>query len=263
MSELDDLRKDVARMRRNATRKISRIKKTTGALVTGSEFDPRRGTQVQGRYTESQLSAYRDTLASFLSRQSQYVPDASKQPLPRREWVEYERQEKAYRDTAGSVYERIKGVELPSGETIAQRLAKMNVLHKQMVNPTVNTIFESQTRESGNIVSRKALAKLTRAMKKQATPGSIKRKVREAREQFASMMDVVNMPELVEATKGLTNNQFIALWNFTSFASAVALSYTAAQKMLSPKEESWAHEVLRQQMVDAVELIDWVKTIKT
>lgn len=248
-------------MRRAATRKISRIKNTHGAVVSGSEFDPRRSTKAPDRYTEKQLRAYASALSDFLSRDNQYVPDASKRPVPRREFVEYKRQEAKYRDTAGTIYDRIKNVELPSGETISQRLAKMNVMHKQMHNPTVNTIFDPHSRQSDDIVSRDALKKLTKAMRRDSSPSAIRRKVQQAREQFASMMDVINMPELFDATKGLTNDQFVALWNHTGFASAVSLSYQAAKKMLSPKEESWGHEMLRQQMVDAMELIDWARQI--
>ena len=263
MNDIDELRVDVARMRRAATRKISRIKMTHGALVTGTEFDPRRGPKLTNHYTEKQLSAYAKRLADFLSRQNQFVPDAHKAPLPRKEFVEYKRQEAAYRASAGGVYDRIKNVELPSGETIAQRLAKMDVLHKAMHNPTVNTIFDPHTRASYAFTSRKALKKLTQSMKKDASPKSIKRKVKEAREQFESMMTVINMPELFEATKKLTNDQFVALWNHTAFAGAVALSYTAAMKMYTPKEESWGQEMLRQQMGDAMELIEWARKIRT
>lgn len=261
--DLEYLRIEVARMRRAATKKISRVKLRHGAMVTGSEFDPRRSTHLETHYTEKQLIAYRDKLAHFLSRSNQYVPDAYKKPMPRAEFTEYKRQENAYRSSAGGVYERIKNVELPSGETIAQRLAKMDVLHKAMHNPTVNSIFDPHTRASYAFTSRDALKKLTKAMKRDASPKAIKRKVSDARKQFAAMMDVINMPELFAATKGLTNDQFIALWNHTSFAGAVALSYTSAMKMFTPKEESWGTEMLRQQMGDAMEMIEWAKRIKT
>jgi hypothetical protein len=250
-------------MRRAATRKISRVKMVHGALVSGTEFDPRRHTHVQEKYTTAQLNAYKSRLADFLSRSNQFVPDASKRPLPRSEFTEYKRQESRYAATAGGVYERIKNVELPSGESIAQRLAKMDALHKHMHNTAVNTIFDPHVRKSADIASRAALRKLTKTMKQNTTPAAIRRKVKDARKQFAQMMDVVNMPELFDATKKLTNDQFIALWNHTAFAGAVSLSYLAAMKMNTPKEESWGTEMLRQQMGDAMDLIEWAKQIQT
>lgn len=249
-------------MRRAATRKISRIKTTHGVHVSGTEFDPRRSTTVPKRYTERQLQAYRDTLANFLSRSTQFVPDAGRQPMPRAEYRRYKELESTYRNTAGSVYERIKNVELPSGETIAQRLAKMDVLHKRMHNPTVNAIFDPHERESLDITSIDALRKLTKNLERDTRPETISRKIREARQQFAAMMNVINIPEMYKATESLTNEQFVALWNHTAFASAISLSYEASKKMLSPKEESWGHEMLRQQMGDAMNLVNWARSIK-
>ena len=259
MDDLNSLRLEVERLRRAATRKVSRVKARTGARVSGTEFDPRRAPQQHKRYTRKQLETYQSELQSFLSRRNQFVPDASKRPIPRAEWQAYKRREKAYKDVAGKVYEQVKDVELPSGETIAQRLAKMDVLHKHMHNPTVNTIFDPHERNPGDVVSRKALDKLTRDLDRKSKPRNIKTMVRQAREQFGKMMSVVNAPELTRAVEGLSHDQFIALWNHTNFASAIAMSYDSAKKMLSPKEESWGHEKVRQQTNDAMELITWAK----
>lgn len=261
MSELSDLRNQIARMRKAATRKISRNKTQRGVDISGSEFDPRRSTSAPKNYTASQLRAYRNELAGFLSRENQFVPDATRSPLPRSEWEAYKRREQAYRDTAGSVYERVKNVELPSGESIQERMAKMDVLHKRMHNPTVNTIFDPHNRQPQDIVSREALKKLNDDLKQKANPHNLRRRISQSREQFEKMAEVVNEPGLIDAVKQLTHDQFVALWNYTNFASAVALSYDSAKKMLSPKEESWGHEMIRQQMADANQLIEWAKNL--
>jgi hypothetical protein len=262
VSEIDDLRIEVARLRRAATRKISRIKTIHGARVSGTEFDPRRSAGSHSQYTSKQLSAYRERLQEYLSRQNQFVPDALRRPVPRAEFMEYKRAEQQYRESAGQVFDRIKDVELPSGETIVQRLAKMDVLHKQMHNPSVNMIFDPHTREAMDITSRDAMRKLTKSMKRDSSPASIRRKINQARQQFAQMMDTINMPELYAATKSLNNNQFVALWNYRGFASVVSFAYEMAKKMLSPKDESWGHQQLRDQMMDAMEMVDWARQLK-
>lgn len=257
MSELNDLRDEVARLRRAATRKISRIKQTHGAQVSGTEFDPRRETKAPTKYTAKQLAAYKSTLANFVSRSTQFVPDASKQPIPRAEFERYKAREARYRETAGSVFERVKNDKLPSGETVAERVEKMRPLHKAMHNTAVNSMFDPVTRDSESIVSRKALDKLSRSIDTAASPAAIRRKILDARRQLAQMMDTLNMPEVHDLTKKLTNDQFVALWNYTNFATAISLNYENAKKMLSPKEESWGHEQIRQQMGDALEMITW------
>lgn len=257
MSELNELRAEVARMRRAATRKISRIKQTHGAQVSGTEFDPRRETKAPSQYTAKQLEAYKSRLATFLSRSNQFLPDASKNPIPRSEFAEYKRREAQYRETAGSVYERIKHEQLPSGETVQERLEKMRPLHKSMHNTAMNAIFDPLTRGPGDIVSRKALDKLSRSLERASKPASIRRKVKDARDQLSAMLDTLNAPELQQAIDKLSHDQFVAMWNYTNIASAVALSYDNAKKLLSPKEESWGHEQLRQQMNDAMESVIW------
>lgn len=262
MSELNELRSEVARLRRAATRKISRIKTTHGAQVSGTEFDPRRPTGVPTHYTQKQLAAYKERLQQFLSRSNQFVPDASRQPIPRAEFREYKQQEAKYRETAGSVYERIKRTELPSGETIESRLARMTPMHKVMHGAPANSIFDPLTRESMDIVNRKALQKLTRSLKRGSTPEGIRRKVKDARQQLSDMLNTINSPELNEAVKKLSNNQFIALWNYTVFTAAISLTYANMKKMLTGEEESWAHDQVRQQMESAMEMVDWARRIK-
>lgn len=246
-------------MRRAATRKISRLKTQHGVHVSGTEFDPRRATTTPKTYTAKQLAAYQSRLQSFLSRSNQFVPDASKQPIPRAEFQAYKRHEVAYREAAGSVYERIKNVELPSGETVAERLAKMNVLHKAMHNPAANMVYDPVTRESQDIAGISGLRKLSKAMKRDSTRAAMNRKVASARDAFEKMADVINAPELAREANTLTPNQFVALWNYTTFATAVSLTYSSAKNMLSAKESVWAHNRLRDQMNDAMAMIQWAK----
>jgi hypothetical protein len=261
VSELNELRSEVARMRRAATRKISRIKQTHGAVVSGTEFDPRRAPGVHGGYTEKQLQAYRERLASFLSRSTQYVPDASARPLPRSEFAAYKAAEARYRESAGGVYEAIKHVELPSGETVEGRIAAMTPLHKVMHNSAMNRIFDPVERGADQITSLKSLRKLIRSLEKGSTPREIRRKVKESRDQMRQMLDAINEPSLQREVNKLTHNQYVALWNYTTFASAVSLAYESAKKMLSPKEEAWAQGRLRDQMGDAMEMIEWASRL--
>ena len=262
MDEVDALRREVERLRRAATRKVSRIKTHHGVAVTHTEFDPRRAPHLHERYTAAQLRTYKEKLESFLSRSQQFVPDASRRPISRSEWQAYKERETRYRNMAANVYDRLKNVELPYGGTIEARMYKMTPsVQDFMHNPVTNLIFDPHTREPGDIVSRKALRKLTRDLDRRNQPSVIKRRIREAQEQFTKMVEVLGEPDLQRLVGGLTQNQFVALWNYTSFAAAVALSYAVAQKFLSPKEESWGHEMVRQQMSQAYELIDWAKKL--
>ena len=229
--------------------------------MSGTEFDPRRSTTAPRQYTTAQLRAYRNQLSSFLDRRNQFVPDASRAPIPRAEYQRYKQAEARYASAAGDVYERLKNTPLPGGQTVAERMAAMTPMHKTMHNTAANRIFDPVTRDSGDIVSRAAMRKLEKAMRQNSSPQAIRRKVQSARDQFKQMMETINMPELAREVKGLSNDQFVALWNFTSFATQVSFSYQSAKKMLTPKEQSWGHEAVRQQMEDAMELVDWARKL--
>lgn len=256
------MRDDIARMRKSATRKISRLKTNKDVLITGTEFDPRRATTAHKSYTRKQLAAYQDELKRFLKRDTQYVPDARKRPIPRKEWQEYKRVEDQHRDSVGKIFEAMKNTQLPSGETISERMSKMDVLHKQMHNPVTNPFYDPRDRQSNDVTSRKSLDKLKKDLDRKSRPQNQRSMVRLAKMQLEKMLSVVNSPEIAEAVKGLSQGQFVALWNYTSFASAIAMSYDSAKKMLTPREESWGHEKIRQQSNDAIELISWVKEQK-
>lgn len=257
--DLDSLRADVERMRRSATRKISRLKTGKSVVISGTEFDPRRATKAHKSYTRKQLKSYQRELENFLSRKTQFVPDASRRPIPRNEWLDYKKVEAQHRDSVGKIFERMKNVELPSGETVSERLAKMDVLHKQMHNPVTNPFYDPRDRSSSDVTSRESLRKLQKDLKKKSSPRNQSARVSEARSQLEKMLSVINSPEIASAVKSLSQGQFVALWNYTAFASAIAMSYDSAQKMLTPREESWGHEKIRQQSNDAMELISWAK----
>jgi hypothetical protein len=189
------------------------------------------------------------------------VPDASARPLPRSEFAAYKAAEARYRAAAGGVYEAIKDVELPSGETVAGRIAAMTPLHKVMHNSAMNRVFDPVERGADQITSLKSLRKLIRSLEKGSTPREIRRKVKESRDQMSQMLDAINEPSLQREVNKLTHNQYVALWNYTTFASAVSLAYESAKKMLSPKEEAWAQGRLRDQMGDAMEMIEWASRL--
>ena len=262
MDDLSALRAEVERMRRAATRKVSRLKTARGVEVSGTEFDPRRGTQTPNTYNATQLNAYRNKLSKFLSRNNQYVPDVEKRPIPQSEWDAYKRRENRYRQTAGQVYEQVKDITLPSGETVRERLSKMDAVHKQMHNTVMNPIFDPHNRSSGDIVDRKALAKLSKSLSKNSTKKSVATKVQMARDQSRQMIDVIGDRGMTKQLDKLSDNQFIALWNYTTFASNLALNYSSARKMLSDKESPMEDDIIRQQSNDAKEMVSWAKGLK-
>lgn len=257
--DIDRLRAEVKRLRRAVTRKVSRLKQAHDVFLSGTQFDPRRAPRSEARYSASQLRSYIHDLAGFVDRGNQFVGDAQRRPIPRSDWQRYKNLENQYNARVNEYFDRVKGVRLPSGETVAERMARVTPDHRQMGNPAVHAPFDPVERQPGNVASKAALDKLIDAMKKRLQPDYFEKKNREGMEQFEKMMDILNDSELKEAVKGLNDEQFALLWNYTGFPTAISIQYEFALKALSAEQQSFERDVSSVALRRAHELVNDAK----
>lgn len=259
---LEEARARVAGRARAATRKVSRLKRATGVEISGSAVDPRRDPKLVAKYNRRQLAAYERDLNSFVSRRTQYVPDAQGRPIKSKTWNEYKRSEAAYNAGVTERFGKVKDIPLPiSGQTIGERMDAMTPEHRQAYNPAINAPYKPPTRKSKQIASEKALKKLTRQMKDRLDPRAEGRAARAARDQLKQMLDVINEPDLQAAVDKLTNGQFMTMWNYTQFATNISLNYDVKQRMMSGKEKPWYSEALKQAVRNSHALADWAGSL--
>ena len=122
--DLESIRADIARLRKLATKKISRIKRAKDAPLSGTQFDPRRTPKAEKRYTKRQAEVYRQELQGFLSRSNQYVGGANGYVMRKQQWDAYKKLEQQYNSRVNQKFDRVAGIQLPYGETIASRMAR-------------------------------------------------------------------------------------------------------------------------------------------
>lgn len=258
--ELDELRSLARSRHKAATRKISRIRNTTGLSLSGSKNDPRRELGKIRGYTKSQLRTYIGQLNDFNSRNVQFVSSATKQPMRADLWKQYKALEGRYNRRINEQFETVKDVYLPAvGQTIGERMSMITPAHRQLTNPAVNAPYRPAEIRSGNITSEKALKRLIAQKQKQLRPSHRKNLIKNARENFGKMADVINRRDLADAVKGLTDAQFEVLWNYTPFASAIGINYEVIQAMLSDKEKPYHSDALRNAVDSQKALINWAK----
>jgi hypothetical protein len=264
---VDDLRSEIARLRKAVTRKVSRLKQTHDVYLSGTQFDPRRAPRTESKYDSRQLRSYANDLAGFLDRGNQFVPDARNRPIPRDEWRTYKRLESQYNKRVDAYFEQMKDIRLPGfagqqGETLGQRMAKMTPDHRQMGNVNVNAPFQPPNREEGTVSDRSRLAKLTADMRNRLEPGYFGKLIEDSKEQFRQMADLIDEPDLKGLTEGITDEQWAALWNYTPFATGVSILYENQLKLLSDKEKPYNSDILRNSVAASVELAKWARTLK-
>lgn len=258
-TELSALRDEVVRLRKAVTRKVSRIKVTHGAQVSGSEFDPRRSPALHKRYTASQLRAYGQELSSFLSRGNQFVGGSAGVPIPRKQWQRYKAAESQYNARMHENFARVADIALPGKEPIWSRMARSTPRHRQLHNPAVNTPYDPPERKPGSVTGMRALDRLIADMEERLSGEYDKRKLDEGRDQFRKMADEIGDEELRYKADNLTNEQWELLWYYTDFANDVSFNYQISQLMYDGKDQAWHHKVYDDLSNEYHKLLDWAK----
>lgn len=260
--ELAALRSDVARLRRNASRKVNRLRNAKGVDIGGTKFDPRLSSEKPSRYNARQLAAYRDRLQGFTSRKVQYVPDSHGKPMRGSKFKGYKGLESQFKGIVKKNFDSVKDIKLPTGTTIGDRLAETTPSHPQMELPSVINPFRAPNKKSSSISSEAALQKLTNDMAKRLDPKYFARKAREGRESFTKMAEIMNAPDLVREVGKLSEHQFSILWHYTSFATSVSINYLTYLKQLQNKNDNAWNEIASDELEDARELIKWALDIE-
>ena len=263
MSSLGESRQEIKRLRRAATRKISRIRRTFGAELTGTQYDPRRAPRKEMRYTGKQLEKYADSLREFLSRSKQFQGLASGKPVPREKWRTYERKENSLISQVAKAFEAYQDIPMPIGdETIGQRMEKMKPRHRHMMNRSVNSPWKLEPRSPRGISSPSALDRLISELDKKTGSDYKARQIASAREQFSQMMEITpNGKKYIKQMNKLSDEQFYIAWSFTSLADSTSLNYEIMMQMLDKGERAFHESVMRNETNNIETVLNWAKKL--
>ena len=260
--ELESLRAQARSRHRAATRKISRLLNVHGAEISGTKVDPRRDLAAIKRYNSVQLKAYIRELNAFTSRTTQFVSDAQGRPVASSLWAQYKSLEAQYNARVNREFDTVKDVYMPRwGMTVGERMAATTPDHRQMGSPAVNAPYAPPTRRPSNVASERALKRLIRDLETRLKPNWRNNQISEGRKQFEQLSSIVGDDKLLKAVRGLTNEQFSLLWNFTPFATAASFVYEVAKAHLSGKQRAFHTDAMQQFSKDTHALVEWVSTV--
>jgi hypothetical protein len=261
MSSNSELRKEIARLRISASRKIARHDNLRNIDLTGTKYDPRRAKGVELRYTNRQLLTYRANLQNFMSRKTQFYGTAKGGIITAAQWRSYKNVERQYNKFAVEEFSRYAKLKLPTGETIAQRMGKVTPTHRRMgSNPSVNSPYQGYDRDPKNIASFRSLKRLTDSLARRLTDDH--KEVSESRKQFNEMISVIGDAELERKINALTDEQFKIAWRYGGLAEKIALEYEMAMKLLTDKDSAFANEIMTTMGKEAHSIVDWASKIK-
>lgn len=268
MGKNDELRANVRRIRTLVTKKISRIKSNTGALVSGTSVDPRRSAKAISTMTASELSSYQENLQGFLSRKVQFVAGSRGAPIDRNRWQEYKRLEESANNRNQKLFNELKGTKLPNGMTIEAWQAMKAATHPQMTNPSVNTP-KPLDRKPTQIERESSLDKMIENMRKRDNDAYFKEQVAAGRQQWNQMVDLIDTvrqeaeqpPTQRDRVNALSDEQFAALLFYTEFMNDASLNYEYMMKMFGKSERAHIKTAADRAMEDYDRLIAWAEKL--
>lgn len=260
---LDSLRADIERLRKASTRKVSRIKSNYGALVSGTQFDPRRSPHIENRYNKRQLESYKSQLESFLSRKTQFVGGSGGTPITRQQWERYKDAENQYNARVQSNFAKVADIRFPGGgETVDSYMERRTPRHREMTNPAVNSPYQPVVRRPAGFESGTALGDMIDEMEARLSGEYDRKQLERGRDQFGKMADRLGDDSLRAAVNELSDEQWELLWYYTPFANDVSMHYEFQKVIFSGKDQAVHHKVVEDAKQEYQELIDWAKSAR-
>ena len=259
---------EAKRLHRQVTKKVSRIKQTTGALVSGTSVDPRKAPAQRQTMNARALRSYIGSLEKFLSRKEQFVAGSRGTPIHRNKWQEYKRAEAAANQNVSNLYNKVKDKKLPNGMTVDESNAMRAAIHPQMTNPSVNTP-RPLDRQPKSIERESALDKLTADVKERQSEKWFRSKVSAGRDQWRQMVDLIDTvrqepeqpPTQRDRVDALSDDQFAALLFYTNFMEDASLNYEYMMKLFGKQERAYIRGMAEAKMEEYDELIGWAEDL--
>jgi hypothetical protein len=257
MSGANELRRLALQKHRAVTRKVSRIKATTGAEVSGSDQDPRTELAFIRNASEGELRALVRKQDKFLARSTQFVPDADLKPLPKSLWQKYEAAEAKKNAAELKTYQEFKDVEIgPSGMTVDQRMAAITPLHAHMGQHTTPNPYRSNKRASTSVYGVNGLKRLIDHTRKLATQKHQKEALDNHRAGVMKMLDSIGDEQLSQKLNSLTTKQWAYLWKYTPFAANIKPTYEHYKDAIDARDSVMNSQMIQTDLAVAGEYVD-------
>ena len=258
MREVDKLRSEVMRAQRLASDKMRRLKKSTGANVKGSEFDPTRDTSKVRRYNASQLKSYLSELNAFRDRSVQFLGGSKGAPIPRAAWNRYASVQATYNKMAQHDFASVAGIKLQGGQTIGEREATFLPDERSAGGRAANRPKGGINIKPGQVFSADALPMLEGRLRSRMAGQYQFNAIAAQRIELGEMLGRAGLEDLRPMVGKMNDRQFNALWNYTDFPDFISTRYEA-MKHMSASEEAHVSDEFRGEVVGTLK---WAQRIR-
>lgn len=258
---INELRAEVAKKRRAAGSKISRVKRNTGAKIAGTEYDPRKVAGAEKSMSSRQLRSYLSQLNKFNDRGTQFVGLARGVPAPRNLFNAYKAGEHREKQLGQQHQNSIGGLKVDRDNTVNDLLNMRPQNTRSKVEKAVYGPYSSITREASEIASVNALNKLIEQQRKKFNTRYFSRKLTESKANLMKALVAIGNHEWLEQVARLSNYQFDALWFGNPAAiEAVFLRYeTLTDNAVDSPKERWQDKVIENESAEFGQFLNWAE----
>lgn len=248
------LREEVIKLHKSASAKISRIKRTTGANVAGSEFDVRRNLNNVQRYNVRQLSAYKAELSNFMRRGNQFVGGDKGAPIFRGTFQKLKSLEKEHEAIRVGRDLSMGGIQTPSGLTVRQNKAQVPEGH----GSSVYGPYKKFDRQAFEITGEESAKALIKDMQKRLSSNYLPTKIEQGKENLIKVLDILGESDYVDQVLSLSDYQFDLFWFGTNVPESIFMQYgIEKERAAGTRKERWQDKVIESAAEELGPVLEW------
>jgi len=234
------------------------LKAANGVEISGTDYDPRKTTTFIHDASPKQLAAYVRSLNKFNNRDTQFVPDAEFQPIPKKVWDKVKAAEEKKNAFVKKFYEPFKDIVIdPAGQTVDQRMAMITPIHEHMGTRTTDSPYKKSDRKSTTLHGESGAKRLTKHLNDMATMKHQKQSLKNHRTGVMKMLDIVGDIEMQVKVAKLTNKQWATLWKYTNFATMIKTPYSHYNASITGDKSLSNSESVQTDLKVAGDYVDW------
>jgi hypothetical protein len=252
--EVENLRAEYNKVRRNVGSKISRVKKSTGAEISGTEYDPRKPPGAEKRMNRVQLQSAINKMREFNRPLNKFVSLQGGTPVPARMVAPFVRKVNELNSRRQKFAEKLDEKPFPGAAKTPKEFQAQYAKGKG-ADGGFSGLFDEVSDDVSGITSLKALKRLESHVDKQLKPDQFKDNLDKGKAQMGHMLDIVGQHENADMLRELSDYQFAMLWYGTVAPERVFMYDSDSDRAVTREDVDTSGESeLREFLTDASRL---------
>lgn len=242
--EIDVLRAEYAKMEKKVNAKIRRnLKKRI--IVAGTVYDPRLKPDHLKKLNRKQLAKRIEKMQEFVSPKLQFIGGAGGKAISKRAYTAYVANVKDKNANLDEWWDQVK--ELPSWRssyTVGEYVAARRLPHPGMAGNPHHALAPEPILKPHQVKDPSALDQHLKLVEKRMSKSYVSKVTKSDWKAATDMARYTVGVDLLGELRQLSEGQFMALWNYSSFANSLSMMYEIAKDYLTKGKMSKMREEL-------------------